>query len=329
MLRIKHIYWAFAVVAMLAAISSSDGRPWKDSAGKRTVEAEFVSLVDGKVTLKRSDGKLVTMPLDKLSSADQKLAKELAAAAPKSDTAPVELVGLAISKPVDSSSGLMSTGMMVSAGTALTFIIPSGERHFVGFDSKASQITKCLDDQGNDLNASQDGGSSFGSFGPFNASVSEDGKMCQIAASVPGVPAHGAMKINFEATVAILCGADEKTEEQKDVALEAGSEITVGPVPLKVESAQPEDFGDTKFAITLNSSQPRDAIKSLEFVGADGEVIEHQSMGGGSFGFGDEMTYQTSFGLKKAVDKVTVRITYYSKVETYTVPVKIETGVGL
>ncbi len=328
---IKIVANCLALAALLSLCPAADARPWKDSAGKRTVEAEFVSLADGKVTLKRTDGKLVTMALNTLSAADQKVAKELASkAAPAAEAAAVELIGLAISKPIDPSSGLASfVSMMSNGGTALTFVVSAGDRHFVGFDDKSSQITSCQDDQGTDLNPAKDDGNSFGMFGPFNASVSEDGTKCQVTATAAGIPAHGALKIVFEGTVAILCGKDEKTEEQKDVALEADSKITVGPVPLTIESVQDQDFGDVKFMITINSSQPRDAIKQLEFVGDDGKVIEHESMGSGSFGFGEEMTYQTSFGLKAKVEKVTVRVTYYSNVETLKIPVKIETGVGL
>lgn len=55
-------------------------RTWTDSTGKFTVEAQFVSLTDGVVTLKRKDGKEVRMMLDKLSKADVELAKKLGAA---------------------------------------------------------------------------------------------------------------------------------------------------------------------------------------------------------------------------------------------------------
>ena len=319
-----------AVLAVLSVVPASDARPWKDAAGKRTIEAEFVSLSSGKVTLKRSDGKIVTVALEKLSAADQQVAKELAAkAAPTADAAAVEVVGLAISKPSNPESGLMAPNMMMSGGVALTFIVPSGERHFIGFDNDVSRIAACTDDQGSDLTAAPEAGNNFGFFGPFNASISNDGQKCQVTATLPGVPKQGSTKINFDATLTILCGKDEKTEEQRDFALEPGSEITIGPVPLKVESAEDQDFGDVKFAVSFTSEKPRDAIKSLEFIGPDGEVLELQPMGSGSFGFGDQITYQASYGLKEKVDKVTVRMTYYSAVETLTVPVKIETGVGL
>lgn len=47
-------------------------RTWTDATGGFRVEAEFVGLADGKVQLKRNDGKVITVPLDKLSEADQR-----------------------------------------------------------------------------------------------------------------------------------------------------------------------------------------------------------------------------------------------------------------
>jgi len=323
-----------AVAILLTICVSLQGRPWTDSTGKRTVEAEFVSLADGKVTLKKADGKTVTIALDKLSAADQKVAKELAAKkapAPAGDAsgAKVELISLSISKAVENSAGMMTFAPMVNGGgTSMTFQVTSTGRHFVGFDEKASKIVAFTDDQGTDLAAGAEEGNSFSFSGPFSASVSPDGKACQASVTVQGIPKTGASKLSFDGTLAIRCGKNEKTEEQKDVALEPKTEITVGPTPLTIEAAEDQDFGEVKFMLTLNSSKPRDAIKLIEFLDEKGNAIESESMGGGSFGFGDEMTYQTNHGLKAKPDKVTVRITYYSDMETIEVPVKIETGVG-
>lgn len=319
---------------LVLCCAAADARPWTDSTGKRTVEAEFVSLVDGKVTLKKADGKTVTMALDKLSAADQKVAKELAGnGAPDAERnasgAKVELISLTVTKATESSSGMMTMAPLVSGGgTSLTFVVTASDQHFVGFDAEGSKIAALKDDQGADLNAGAEEGNSFRFSGPFDGSVSSDGKTCQATVTVSGAPKAGATKISFDGTLAIRCGKNEKTEEQKDVALEPKTEITVGPVPLTIEAAEDQDFGEVKFMLTLNSSKPRDAIKSIEFLDEKGNAIESESMGGGSFGFGDEMTYQTNHGLKAKPDKVTVRITYYADVETITIPVKIETGVG-
>ncbi len=54
-------------------------RTWTDVTGKHNVEAEFVDFAGGKVRLKRQDGKIVTMALERLSEADQKLVRSFGA----------------------------------------------------------------------------------------------------------------------------------------------------------------------------------------------------------------------------------------------------------
>lgn len=45
-------------------------RQWTDSSGGHTVEARFVEVVDGNVTLSRADGRVVQVPIIRLSDAD-------------------------------------------------------------------------------------------------------------------------------------------------------------------------------------------------------------------------------------------------------------------
>jgi mono/diheme cytochrome c family protein len=55
-------------------------REWTDASGTFKLEAEFVAHSDGKVILKKPDGKFVTIPLAKLSAADQKHIQSLSTA---------------------------------------------------------------------------------------------------------------------------------------------------------------------------------------------------------------------------------------------------------
>jgi hypothetical protein len=52
---------------------SSNLRTWSDVSGTFTLEAEFVGIEDGKAKLKKADGKVVAVPLDRLSKEDQEL----------------------------------------------------------------------------------------------------------------------------------------------------------------------------------------------------------------------------------------------------------------
>lgn len=71
------------VVGFMAVLSgTAHARVWTDTSGKFRIEAEFVELRDGKVTLRRPDASIVAVPLDKLSPADQALARQQAGGGP-------------------------------------------------------------------------------------------------------------------------------------------------------------------------------------------------------------------------------------------------------
>ena len=62
--------------------SATDFRTWSDKTGKYKIEAKLVTKVDDKVILKRRDnGEIMTLAIDKLSTADQEFLKANAAGA--------------------------------------------------------------------------------------------------------------------------------------------------------------------------------------------------------------------------------------------------------
>ena len=71
------------------ATAQAATRTWTDISAKRSIEAELVELIAGKVRLQKSDGKTIVLPLDRLSEADRKYVEarnrgsEPAADAPK------------------------------------------------------------------------------------------------------------------------------------------------------------------------------------------------------------------------------------------------------
>jgi len=58
------------------ADSQAQVRTWTDSTGKHTIQAKFVEVANGKVTLERADGTQFAIDLKKLSEADQKFVAE-------------------------------------------------------------------------------------------------------------------------------------------------------------------------------------------------------------------------------------------------------------
>lgn len=71
------------VAILLAAPAAAKERTWTSADG-RTMKAEFVREIDGVVTFLK-EGKLVTIPLDKLSAEDQQIIRDLAMGKPIPD----------------------------------------------------------------------------------------------------------------------------------------------------------------------------------------------------------------------------------------------------
>lgn len=59
------------VVPVPAAPEAAVLRTWRDVTGTYSIEAGFVTCVDNRVTLRRNDGRTITIPIDKLSPPDQ------------------------------------------------------------------------------------------------------------------------------------------------------------------------------------------------------------------------------------------------------------------
>jgi len=79
---IRRIVGGGSAASLPAAQPVSEEKPsrkrtWTDSTGQFKVEAEFVELKDNFVSLKKSDGAVIRIPLDKLSADDQKFAQQL------------------------------------------------------------------------------------------------------------------------------------------------------------------------------------------------------------------------------------------------------------
>jgi hypothetical protein len=61
-------------------LAAEESRKWTDAGGAYAVVAEFVELKDGVVRLRREDGRIARIPLDRLSEADQQFVRRKTAA---------------------------------------------------------------------------------------------------------------------------------------------------------------------------------------------------------------------------------------------------------
>ncbi len=75
---------AFVMFLTAAASAAAEMRIWTDASGRQQVEAEFVTLQDGKVWFHRADGRVVAAPLETLSQPDQAYIRQEIASRQKS-----------------------------------------------------------------------------------------------------------------------------------------------------------------------------------------------------------------------------------------------------
>ena len=238
----------------------------------------------------------------------------------------IEVVGLQITKPdLKDEMGSMVPGRL--AGTSLHVKVSRQDKYFLNVDEKASRLVAFADDKKTDLSKSTGRRFSHGWLGGWGR-ISDDGHHCVLEIRSDSTPAPGAKELRLKADVVMLCGRDEKTAEQKGFALKEGSKLTVGPVPWQVKSVEEGGWGETKMTLRLTAKVGDDAIKELKFLGPDGKEVKHDVTGSAHWGFAEDVTYEKTLGLAEKLDQVTVRVTYFDKVEKLTVPLEIGTGVG-
>jgi SLA1 homology domain 1, SHD1 len=90
--KIRQLFLAWSLVLVGLQLGAADvayARQWTDRSGSYSVEAELVNVEDGRVHLKKPDGKIVTVPQDRLSDADQRYLKSLSKGSREKEPSPV------------------------------------------------------------------------------------------------------------------------------------------------------------------------------------------------------------------------------------------------
>ena len=72
----KRVFVLLLVVVFFAPVGPAASRTWKSISGRFSTEADLLGLKDGKVQLKKTDGTVIDVPLERLSDADQQYVKE-------------------------------------------------------------------------------------------------------------------------------------------------------------------------------------------------------------------------------------------------------------
>jgi hypothetical protein len=240
----------------------------------------------------------------------------------RADEAKVRVVGLSIAEADPDSKFGQSMVPGLQAGTQVHVMISELGKHILGIDEDASSIKTMADDKGNALKPK-----ATGLLGPF-PKISPDARRLVIEARSKDVPAEGGKQIHIAGQIAVQVGSDEKTK-LVEMPLKAEAKVELGPVKATVSEVADARWGQSKVAVTLKSPSPLRAIKELTFLDADGKKIEHSQMSSGASGWGGKKTYTVTYGLAKKVDSVSVKVVWFTRTDTITVPLDLNVSVGL
>lgn len=348
--RILLVLLAFAILALPTSAAT---RTWKAANGSSSVEAEYVDHAEGKVTLRKADGGTVTVPLKALSQADQDYLAQMGSEAVATETAKtadgdavmggdsgvrVELLSIEVGHPrpeiPEEQDGMVM--MMGAQGAELRLWLYDAKRSFLGIDEEKSKINAFNDDLGADLlKAKPSAGGGLGMIpgfsmhmnsNPFQADVADHKHSCDVRISAPNQPSKGAKLIQLDATIVARFGSELEQVETTVSKVAKGAKHELGPITFVIEEMREEDaFGDPQLMVTLKTEDDLGVMQKVEFIDANGAVIEHSEMGsmfGGGFGT------QINYGLPQGTKAFGLRLGYFKDVQSVPVPIKLSTGVG-
>jgi hypothetical protein len=210
------------------------------------------------------------------------------------------------------------------SGTKVTVAVHLPGRLLAGLEPDKCKLLAFTDDRNTDLMAAA-APDKFRTYGLASRGlhVSNDCAHGAVVFHAPGLPAAGATKIRIKVDLVVRVGKDEKTIEEKNVALPLGVNLPFGT--LKMSEAGLSHY--------LNYSGDR-PLKSLVLLDAAGKEIPFaypsKISGGLQQTAKDKANYHYSgrFYLKSRINRCTVRVTYFETVETIRVPLDIEASVG-
>jgi uncharacterized protein with FMN-binding domain len=113
--RLTPVVLVAVLISIVPRASRAEVRTWSDSTGKFQTEAELVDFADGVVRLRKSDGQTISVPLEKLSVADQQFVEaQVPAASEPLSTPVVDSSFVGKEAVVELVSGASSRGRFVS-----------------------------------------------------------------------------------------------------------------------------------------------------------------------------------------------------------------------
>lgn len=246
-----------------------------------------------------------------LLAADDKSAKD-------KKSAKIQVTSLSISKAPPPKPG---TFMLQGNGLLMDIMISLPGRFITGLDAKASKLDRFTDDKDNALFKKSGGlfGGGANWLNEYAIRFDPDGESVVLQVKGTSTPAKDAEKILLKASLNLKYGSEDKTTDAKALTLKAKAEADIGPFKVRVGQ-----FGN----IEIWSSDEN--IKKVEFLDDKGKPIMTGLPGRNrNPSTKERLSYGYSYFLLGKRDKLSIKIHYFTKVETIKVPLDLRVGLGL
>jgi hypothetical protein len=246
-------------------------------------------------------------------------------------TPSVTLTGISIHKANGSVRRDPVSSLYARGQTILAFQIADPARYMISIHEQASRFTEFADDKDTDFLKPPAG---VQRLPLLHSHVEPDGHRGGFTLATNQTPAVGALKVRVKGTLAVRCGSEAKTDQQKDIALKDGSTFTAASITFTVQPTTGGAADRPEFRVVLWSDEPLESIRNVRFFDSNGTEIESALTGkaymGGVpiVGKRGKPRYNHEYSLHKKVEEVAVEVSYWGKVETIEVPIQIESGVG-
>jgi hypothetical protein len=271
--------------------------------------------------------------------------------------AKVEIVSLAVSKLPGQAGEALRTKWGFrpdllfreqGGGTALRLLVSAPDRTLVEIDPLAVKIDRFVDDTGHELSTAivQDNRNVTPIFAPLGLyNISTDGHNALFRLVLEDAPSADATRFVLRGSAEVRVGVNQQTAEQKDLPIEVGSAIKAGPITLTVKTiasqyntfnnpnGTPPEPANAPVMLTLSSTHEPKMIHKIEVLDADGRPVSANFTWPAPPRYSDPKYRPTSHTcyctLGHDLKKATVRVTYFERLESATVPIQVTGGVGL
>jgi hypothetical protein len=273
-----------------------------------------------------------------------------ALASQRSEVAPqkLELLSIQVSKlPRDTfghgqppGGGGFVSSFVAASGTGIYGLFELDPEGDLKFQEALSSLVKFTDDRGNDLTKNpgeKEINEFFDSNKKLSVKLSSDQSQAVFTVRGYSTPATGSRTLKAEARAVFLSFSQAKTATQKVDSFEAKQNIEIGPVSFSIHKAGTKpfmipgrttrtvnpSFGKEKREWALQIDPRRKPVKNIELLDAENQVIK--TVQGLKFDGKSHRYYLET--LPKQPESI--RVIWYEKWELITVPITIETPLGI